>query len=90
MDDFGTTIGFDGTSGYCINCGKQFGYNAIHPQCICDSCRSLPKGQQQLIEKKHYCHHCGKERNFDTDKYRKDGFRYFIETMKCEHCGRGI
>lgn len=91
MDGFGSrTIGFNGTSGFCIRCGKDFGYNAIHPQSMCHNCKSLPEGQEQLIEKKCYCHYCGKVREKHFEDTKSGDVKRLLLSFTCEHCGRGL
>ena len=81
------TIGFCRGGGYCIKCGKHFGYNDLHPEVICNICKSLPKNQTTLnneIKDKIFCHNCGGYEYEIEDKHpHKKGYG----TLRCKKCG---
>ena len=41
MSDRDTVIGFCHGEGNCIDCGKRFSFNAIHPRVRCSECEML-------------------------------------------------
>ena len=71
------TIGFCAGDGYCINCGKHFSYNAIHPECYCSKCEKLTTEERRKSPKS-YCSNCGSHEVLRTE----------FNVVSCRSCGK--
>jgi len=90
MNDEFRTIGYAHGEGYCVKCGKHFGYNDLHPQSICNECKSIPEEQKTLDENDNffYCHKCGAKYEKLNNKVKKEKLIKFIHEHSngCPNC----